>query len=750
MVQSGGSWASQQLAEFAATVAEFDTRHAAQQGALERAAEALDADFAAIVGHGEGVVASIGFPAGAVPAAELRAAAGEIGRTHVDLPGRRPRFSVTITNLENPEMGRLILGRDIEEPFGEEERNLIRGMARVFSLALRTLATLDELRERQALLERLSRIQQSISRGSDLQVTLDAIVAGAAELMAEPVAAMRLLHRERPGYTRIASAVGVPEPLLESIRDGRIGSGAGGLAIAQDELVVIESYGDHPESLAPMSAHALQAAMSAPVRERGEVVGALTVASYTQGRRFTASEREALLAFAETASLALTDARMVANAMHDSVHDALTGLANRVLFMDRVNHALESARRRPRSIAVLFLDLDNFKLVNDSMGHSVGDDLLMGVADRLRHALKTGDTVARFGGDEFAVLVEDVRSEADATKVAERILGSFARPFALRGRELFVTASIGIAVSDLGVQDGEALVRNADAAMYRAKSRGRAGYELFDELMRARVLQRLEIESELHRALARDELELAYQPVVSLTDGKVLGAEALVRWNHPERGLLSPGHFIPIAEEVGLIVPIGEWVLRTACREAVMWGHERLDELPLSVAVNLSARQVSNPRVVQTVRNALEMTGLQPQLLELEITESALIEEADRPRDNLHALRELGVKLVLDDFGTGYSSLTYLKRFALDGLKIDRSFTDGLGVDPDDTAIVSAVTGMAKGLGLAVTAEGVETEAQRSELRRLGCRRAQGYHFGRPMPAREFRRVIGALPSRAA
>jgi EAL domain-containing protein (putative c-di-GMP-specific phosphodiesterase class I) len=260
--------------------------------------------------------------------------------------------------------------------------------------------------------------------------------------------------------------------------------------------------------------------------------------------------------------------------------------------------------------------------------------------------------------------------------------------------------------------------------------------------MRARVMQRLQLESELHRALKREELELAYQPIVSLADGAVLGAEALVRWHHPDRGLLMPGDFIPIAEEVGLIVPIGEWVLRTACRDAAAWGDLRPDGPPLFVAVNLSARQVSNPCVVHTVRDALERAGLDAPLLELEITESSIIEEADRPQANVLGLRDLGAKLVLDDFGTGYSSLTYLKRFPLDGLKIDRSFTDGLGIDSDDTAIVSAVAGMARGLGLAVTAEGVEHAAQALELRRLGCRRAQGYHYARPMPLADFRAFV--------
>jgi diguanylate cyclase (GGDEF)-like protein len=735
----GGSWASQQLAEFAAAVAEFTTRVEARQGAVERAAEALDAEVGAIVRDGV-VVGSIGFPAGVQPPRELLEAAATLGTRDIELPGFARPLNLLVTHVDASVGVRFLLARDAEERFSPDEHNLVRGMARVYALAMRTLATLEELHERQTLLERLSRIQHSITRGADLQQTLDAIVAGASELMAEPVAAMRLVDRDRPERTHIASAVGLESQVLVEMRDSEIGHGIGGRAIEEDRLIVIEGYGSDAGSLAPMSANPLTAAMSAPVRERGEVVGALTVASYTPARAFTNSEREALLAFAETTSLALTDARLVANALHMAVHDALTGLPNRVLFLDRVDHALETVSRRPRNVAVLFLDLDNFKLVNDSLGHGAGDQLLVAVADRLSGALKAGDTVARFGGDEFAVLA-DINEEADAIHIAERILAMFAHPFALEGREVFASASIGIAISSRTF-DGEALVRDADAAMYRAKSRGRAGYELFDEAMRARVMQRLQLESELHRALKRGELELAYQPIVSLADGAVLGAEALVRWHHPERGLLMPGDFIPIAEEVGLIVPIGEWVLRTACRDAAAWGDLRPDGPPLFVAVNLSARQVSNPCVVHTVRDALERAGLDAPLLELEITESSIIEEADRPQANVLGLRDLGAKLVLDDFGTGYSSLTYLKRFPLDGLKIDRSFTDGLGVDSDDTAIVSAVAGMARGLGLAVTAEGVEHAAQALELRRLGCRRAQGYHYARPMPLADFRAFV--------
>ena len=394
---------------------------------------------------------------------------------------------------------------------------------------------------------------------------------------------------------------------------------------------------------------------------------------------------------------------------------------------------------------MLFLDLDNFKVVNDSLGHAAGDELLVAVGGRLGQALRRSDTVARFGGDEFGILVEDVRSEHDAIVVAEQIAGLFVQPFALADRDHFVTASIGIAIADRTTASPATLIRDADAAMYRAKAQGRAGYELFDDLMRARVVHRLRIETELRTALQRGQIRLAFQPVVALADGSIRGAEALVRWQHPERGLIGPDEFIHVAEESGLIVQLGEQVLEMACVEAASWAQARPDGPQLSISVNLSVRQVGQPGLVGAVQRALERSGLEPPLLALEITESVLLEDADGPKETLRALKALGARLILDDFGTGYSSLGYLKRLPLDGLKIDRSFVAGLGADHEDSAIVSAVAGMAAGLDLTVTAEGVETAAQAAELRRLAVQQAQGFHFGRPMPAEDFRRLPARL-----
>ncbi len=425
------------------------------------------------------------------------------------------------------------------------------------------------------------------------------------------------------------------------------------------------------------------------------------------------------------------------------LHDSLTGLPNRLLFVDTLGEALDRAADTGSPVGVLFLDLDHFKLINDSLGHHKGDELLRAVAPRLRAHLRPGDTVARFGGDEFGILVEHLTDEREAIAIADRVGAAFDRPFRLGGVEHFVSSSIGIAVARPGDDaDADSLIRDADAAMYRAKDGGRARSVLFDADMRARAVQRLETERELRLAVDKEELTLHYQPIVSLHSGEVIGAEALVRWQHPERGLLQPGEFIPVAEDSGLIESIGRWVAEQACEQTVTWQHERPDSRPLDISVNLSARQVTHRELPAIVAETLARTGLDASSLHLEITESVLVEESEAVTATLEALSELGVTLVLDDFGTGYSSLAYLNRFPLDALKIDRSFTEALGMEQERTAIVEAIIAMARALSLDVIAEGVENAEQLSELRRLGCDYAQGFYFSRPISTRQFERVI--------
>jgi diguanylate cyclase (GGDEF)-like protein/PAS domain S-box-containing protein len=432
---------------------------------------------------------------------------------------------------------------------------------------------------------------------------------------------------------------------------------------------------------------------------------------------------------------------------HRALHDPLTGLPNRILFLDRLQQATERMRRHPHTrTAVLALDFDRFKLVNDSLGHEIGDELLAAAAPRLKQTVRSSDTVARFGGDEFGILLEDIAGEHDAIDMAQRIASVFTRPFVLDGEEHFVTTSIGIALAE-GGELAEDLIRDADAALNRAKERGRARYELFDERMRGRAISRLRVENDLRRALERDELTLDYQPLVSLRDHSIVSVEALIRWEHPERGRIAPADFIPVAEENGLIEPIGRWVLDRACRQAARWYRERPDAPPITMAVNLSAAQVASRGLPETVAAALRGSGLDPACLTLELTESVMVGDADDLRETLQALKAIGVRLVLDDFGTGYSSLSYLTRLPFDALKVDRSFVDGLGTEPRDTAITEAIVAMSHALSLQVVGEGTETELQIAELSRLGCDLAQGYHFSRPVSAAEITRMLAEGPA---
>jgi diguanylate cyclase (GGDEF)-like protein len=412
--------------------------------------------------------------------------------------------------------------------------------------------------------------------------------------------------------------------------------------------------------------------------------------------------------------------------------DALTGLPNRALFMDRLSHGLTRARRRHEHVAVLFLDLDRFKVINDTLGHTVGDQLLVEVSNRLGSSLRPGDTVARLGGDEFGLLLEDVADAETAELVALRIEAELAKPLSFEGREVFVTASIGIALSSERLGTPEEVLRDADLAMYHAKAKGKARHEIFDGTMSAPALDRMDLEMDLRSAIANRDFRLHYQPILRLETGRIVEVEALIRWQHEKRGLLQPDAFIGLTEETGLIVPIGQWVLTEACRQARAWQIEFPRAPALGMSVNLSAKQFQNPKLVEEITDALTMSGLDPACLKLEITESVVMQDVPATLAKLHELKDLGIRLAIDDFGTGYSSLGYLKRFPVDTLKIDRSFVKGLSHEGGDSAIVRAVVTVAKSLNMDVTAEGIETEQQRLELKALGCDLGQGFLFGRP------------------
>jgi diguanylate cyclase (GGDEF)-like protein len=445
--------------------------------------------------------------------------------------------------------------------------------------------------------------------------------------------------------------------------------------------------------------------------------------------------------------------------IHDASHDPLTGLPNRALFRDRLNQAFYRNRRAGNSdFAVLFIDLDRFKLINDSLGHRVGDMLIVQVATRLQASIRCEDlmarampkslgsenTLARLGGDEFTVLLADISDPVDAIRVADRIQETLCLPFVIEGQEIHITASIGIATSATGYDSADEVVRDADLAMYRAKSLGKARSELYDETMHLSAMTRLQIEGDLRRALQNDEFVLHYQPIVSLENDAVTGFEALVRWQRPGHGLVYPNDFIHVAEETGLIMLLGMWVLREACRTTRRWQQEFSRQPPLTISVNLSARQFTQPDLAQQVRQVLDEVGIKPATVRLEVTESVTMGDAERAVRVLSQLKELGIQLSLDDFGTGYSSLSYLQRFPLDILKIDRSFVSAMCRSPESLQIVNTIVNLARNLNMTVVAEGAEMEAEVMQLKALGCDFSQGYFFSKPVSENEITRLLRA------
>jgi len=441
--------------------------------------------------------------------------------------------------------------------------------------------------------------------------------------------------------------------------------------------------------------------------------------------------------------------RAEVNLAYMAQHDQLTGLVNRTLFRVCLDQAISRASRSDRMIAMMLVDLDRFKVINDTLGQDAGDQLLKAVADRLKGCVRTGDTVGRLGSDEFTVLVEGVRTTRDIARVAQKLLQVMEEPYVLAGEPVVVTPSIGVAMSDGEQGDASTITKAADTAMCRAKESGGNAFRFFTPEMHVAVANRLSLERDLRKAIDRDELVLHYQPQVDLVTGDVVGMEALVRWHRGRDGeLVPPGHFIPIAEETGLIEPIGEWVLRTACTDNSGWAQNGVG--PLRVSVNLSVRQLRPSQLAKTVQEALRSSGLAPELLELEVTESLLMDDVDAARIALAELKELGVRISVDDFGTGYSSMNYLKRFPIDTLKIDQTFVREVPSDPDDTAITTAIIALGHGLRMDVVAEGVETEVQLEFLKTQGCDRAQGYLMTRPIPPVDFENWVAAHRSQSS
>ena len=761
-------WTAQQLAGFLAAVGSYLDEESALAGAVQRSAIAVESEFAAITRAGR-VLASVGFRRGREPAEMLVAIAGDDAST-VDVPGTGRCHVARVDVPVDDERLRLLVMRTAA-PFGPQDVALLDMLGGVLALALRPLRALEvertlrhrteataaenrglllQLQRRQQLLERLGVIERSILQRKPLQTVFDLIAEGAAQVLDHEIAVLRLLEPDDRSVLRLAASVGRPgrEHVIGMHRPADVG--LVGQAIRSEQIVAVEDYGTSTYRAPDIESLGVRSAMAAPVQQDGRVIGCLVVASRRR-RTYGASTRNVLDSFAGHVSMALNDASAMeamrtayGEAVHRANHDGLTGLANRSLVSEHLEMVLYEGRGH--DVTVLFVDLDRFKSVNDSFGHTVGDRVLVGVAQSLRACVRPGDLVGRLAGDEFVVVAENLQRD-EARRMAERITRAVSRPLEVgEDREIVITASVGVTVAADGRDAGEVL-RDADVAMYRAKQRGRARIEVFDRAMHTQLLDRVETEQSLRRAIARDELRVHYQPVYRLGQPSPVGVEALVRWERPDVGMVPPDRFIPLAEEVGLIIPIGLWVLRRACRQVARWRAEDPRLADLRVSVNLSARQFGDASLVASIATVLEATGLPAECLGLEITESVLLDDIDATEATLRALRALGVRLSIDDFGTGYSSLSYLKRFPVDEIKIDRSFTAGLVTDRADLAIVQAIIGLADAMDLEVVAEGVETDEQLTRLAELGCRLAQGYLLAHPTPPDQ---VIALLPPEEA
>jgi diguanylate cyclase (GGDEF)-like protein len=751
------SRATQVLAEFLAVVSSLPDAEAALDAGVEGAALALEAQVAAVVCDGR-VRTSVGYPADEVPHEQLAAVASGDRQTLVLPAGHRPAraIAVPVGCLD----GHLVVARIGAEPFSAEEVNLARGMARVMDMTFQMLRTLDSerhlrdrserqaaenaallvsLRARQRLSEELSAIQRAISRRDPLADILDSVTRGVRDLLGDEISVLRqgapTLSAEHsssepwlPAEYQIVSSAGGPAELADWLATVPMPDHlAPGRAMRPDKSVHHYTFTAGPARLQGSPAR-VRTAIAAPVHENGKVIGSLVVGSCDQTREFSDHDQATLLAFAEHASLALTDANTL-EAMYRAFHDSLTGLASRALFLDRLHHGLLQAARTRTNLTLLFIDLDHFKVVNDTLGHSAGDDLLIAVAERVRQSLRASDTAARFGGDEFVVLLHATSADA-ATVAANRIIEAIRAPIITGGKEVFVDASIGIAASDWGAIGADELLRNADVAMYRAKRAGRGQHATFEPHMHATHVERLQLEADLRLALDRGEMAVHYQPIVALATGEITGVEALLRWNHPRHGPLVPADFIAVAEECGALVPIGMWVLREATLQAQRWQHRR--GTPLTVSVNISAGQLAQPTLCAEVAEALVVSRLAPHCLILEITEALIIGESPSTLSQLRALKQLGVQLAVDDFGAGYYSPAALQRSPVDIVKIDQSFVDGVGSSSDATAFARKIVDLARNLDLQIIAEGVQSREQFDELRLAECELAQGYYFAEP------------------
>ena len=720
----------QPLSDFLSTLSSAADADAVAREGVVYAAAALAADVAVVL-RGTHVVARAGRAAREMRSADLIPALEE-GHEHVRLRGIG-LSAMAVSPLQTGSGIRLVAVRDRRRPFSREERDLLADMASALALVW------------------------GVDPGDVFDQPDHVLDESAPD---EAGAAQRALRNSEHRLRELVQ--GAPTPFVAVDEEGLVlewNTEAEAIFGWPRSEAVGRRFVDH--MIAPGRRDAFTAeveafaaaADSAPhrvletyaLRRDGlEVPVELKLSRLRAGRTYIIQTFVRDLSESVRAERERREAQ--ARIAHMALHDALTGLPNRTLLFDRLAHALAGARRRATTLAVLYIDVDNFRMVNESLGHNAGDELLIEVARRLADIVRRSDTMARvredtlvrFGGDEFVLVCEDIAGERDATRIANRLTGALAGGIVVAGEQVVTSASIGIALATVD-STPDAVINEAEAAMHRAKQAGRARYEVFDPSKGPHVRNRLQEEAELRQAIEHDELRLFYQPIVSVSDGGLVGAEALVRWEHPERGLLAPGQFLPLAEETGMIVPLGRWVLREACTRAAGWQRRGLF---MRIAVNVSGHQLADGELGTLVTEVLEESELDASRLVLEITESVLVQESKISVDLLRELRGLGVRVSLDDFGTGYSSLSYLRRLPLDAVKLDRAFISGLADTTVDRQIVAAIVQMARALSMTVVAEGVETAAQWDSLRELGCHLAQGYYFARPMPAAQMSSVV--------
>lgn len=745
---SESNWATLQLSELITAIGDTAGEATGAALALRHISIALEADWSVIVENGL-VTGSSGFGK-RQPIEELIQAekSGEL---------TLPQFGTvrTLVEWDSSRHTKIVVARHDTSEYSALERSLFLSMARVVAMSNQMKRALEterrqrkrleivaqeklqmarELEDQRDLLERLSRLQRSVASHAPTDEVFDTIVTGARELTGDDFATLRLAIPDDPGMSRLAAARGIPDEMVDSTSVLPDNIGLNGEVISSGQIVVVNDYSAYHNPINGYLNHHLKQAMGAPVFDGDVVIGSLCVGSFKQRAPYSDAESRALRAYAESAALALASGRIV-EALHESygvaldqsLHDPLTGLANRRLFVDEIRTHFD--QRTP--VALLFIDLDDFKLVNDSLGHPVGDRVLQVVAERIDRTIGPDARAARLGGDEFAVLIPNPVHSEVLTLVAT-IQAEIERPIAVGNHALVGQASIGISFSEaFDALEPDALLGDADLAMYQAKTSGKGGYSVFAPELRGHAKSRVELSQRLRKAVREDELSVAYQPVVIFPDNRIVAFEALCRWTDAELGPVSPADFIPLAESSGLIVDLGRSMLRKVCRDMARWRDE-LGVLP-KVSVNISGRQIALESFVDEVRSVLDEFGLTPSQLCLEITETSLIDRSEAVLNRLNQLRQLGIGLALDDFGTGYASLSYLREMPFDVLKIDRSFIMDLGDDAQANSLLLSIISLGNALDLLVVGEGVETETQREILAAAGCQLAQGFLFYRPL-----------------